>query len=92
MTIPQHYHHMKHVFFWELDILQQQCKYKNYSCKINMHIFNIIHFNVPNSFQKNLDFIPTYCSTIIINKFNIDILMIKTQHNQTKFKIVWIII
>jgi hypothetical protein len=33
-----------------------QYKYKNYSCKINMHILNIIHFNVPNSLPKGFGF------------------------------------
>jgi hypothetical protein len=38
-------------------------------------------------FQKFLDFIPTYCSRIIINNFNIDILMIKTNHNKKTSKL-----
>ncbi len=75
MTNSQHYHHMKHLPFWELNLLQQ---HSNTNTKKVIHIIGIyksptlLFSTFINQLQKLLDVMPTYCPTVIMGDLNID--------------------
>lgn len=105
MIIIQHWHHMKHIALWELDILHQ------HSIKIQGNIFmSLLSTNLHNCYIQHLwgtlefvfDLMPTSCPTVIIGDFNVNMLQQNsTQSNDldsfmhyysTKFQFIWITI
>jgi hypothetical protein len=86
MTKSQRYLHMKHLSFWERNLLQE------HSIQIQREAIHVITIYKPsillfltfiNQLQTLLYVMPTYCPTIITSDFNIDMFdQNSTQPNQ----------
>jgi hypothetical protein len=82
MTNSQHYHHMKHLLFWELDLLRQhsiQIQKKAIYAIVIYKLSTLLFLTFINQVQKLL--MPTHCLTTIMDDFNIDMF---DQLNTTK--------